>query len=159
MTEAIADPHTPLVFAAVSELMPVYEEANTHKGLMKHCVHGNPDDSTPDQLHSRAWELLEPHIARRTDSLLSQLATAQSEGIYSDDRQEIAEAAKIGQIATLLLSVEQPDDDPSSVDRELEQFVAHVFENDGAVVIVDEDKLPESRVAAVMRYPLPVSPV
>ena len=156
VTEAISDPETLLVFAGVGEHMPVYEEANTHKGLMQHCLHGNPDDSTPEQLHARAWEYVGPHIRRRADALLSQLGTAASEDLCSHDREEIAHAAKTGRVDTLLISVPQPDNDPSDVDRVVEQLVAAVFENGGSVVIVDEDQLSDSKAAALMRYPSPV---
>lgn len=60
----LVDPDVPLVLAGVTEITVVYRDITQHPGVVADAVAGNPDETTPQTLHERAWQLVEPVVSR-----------------------------------------------------------------------------------------------
>jgi hypothetical protein len=59
------DQNAPLVFAGVEYLFPIYREANTYTNLVESSITGNPEELQPNDLHRRAWRLIEPLLTAK----------------------------------------------------------------------------------------------
>jgi hypothetical protein len=75
VVRVIKNPSVPLVVASVDYLIPLYRTANTHPSLLQDGVPGTPEGLRSDELHARAWPLVEPRF--------SGTATRPSPGIAS----------------------------------------------------------------------------
>ena len=53
------DEQVPLVLAGVDFLIPMYKEANSYQYLMEDAVTGNPENISPQELHSQALPIVE----------------------------------------------------------------------------------------------------
>jgi release factor family 3 len=62
--ETLREERAPLVLAGVEYLWPLYRAANTYPHLTEGGVAGNPHGLRPDELHEKAWKLVEPYFAR-----------------------------------------------------------------------------------------------
>ena len=60
LRELLGGDNAPLVLAGVRHLQASYRQANTHPRLLATGVDGSPRDLSPNQLHHRAWPLVEP---------------------------------------------------------------------------------------------------
>src|SRR5690606_33964324 len=92
----------PLVFAGVEYLFPIFRDMCDYNALVKEPVRGNPDDLSGDQLHEKAWPLVETMFDAQREKLLEQYGTAVSRNLGSDSIDVVLPAARQGQVATLL---------------------------------------------------------
>ncbi|MEX1020598.1 MAG: hypothetical protein WDZ49_13120, partial [Litorilinea sp.] len=93
----------PLVLAGVDYLHPIYAEATDYNGLLPEGHAGNPDESSPEELHTATWPLVEPEFRRQLEadhSSFAELAGTGRTGEYVDD---IATAAFQGRIEIAFL--------------------------------------------------------
>ena len=52
----------PIILACVEYLAPLFKEASGDRNVLEPIVQGNPDGLTDEELHQRAWPLVEPHF-------------------------------------------------------------------------------------------------
>ncbi len=93
----------PLVFAGVDYLFPIFREACHYDGLVSEPLTGNFDAAKPQELHDRAWPLIEARFRTALDAELDRLGAAGAK-LASHDAEEIGKAAEAGRIETLLLA-------------------------------------------------------
>lgn len=104
--EILRNEDAPLVLAGVEYLHPIYREANTYPHLVEGAIEGNPDDLKPEELHARAWKIVEPLFEAPREQALEafrQLAGEKSERV-SDDLRSIVPAAFYGRVCTLFVT-------------------------------------------------------
>jgi hypothetical protein len=157
----------PLVLAAVDYLHPIYREANTYAHLVEDRIPGNPESLSADDLHRRAWELVEPRFLEALNEAVAGYAGLAGTGRTSVDVAEIMLAAYEGRVGTLFvagapvwgqfdeaartvrLSGKQQPGDEDLVDRAAMQALLQGAE----VFAVDPPQMPaDAALAAVFRY-------
>ncbi len=170
LQEVVCAERAPLVLAGVDYLLPIYREANTCAELVKEGIVGSPDGLSAQELHDRAWALLEPHFQRAQDKAAAQYQEFAGTGRASHDVKTIVSSALHGRIDSLFVAVgiqqwgvlenggdvelhdvRQPGDQ-DLLDLAAVETLAHA----GSVYAVDADSVPKpsagSSVAAVFRY-------
>ncbi|MEK7862347.1 MAG: hypothetical protein AAB295_03680 [Chloroflexota bacterium] len=158
----------PLVLASVDYLMPIYREANTHPSLLDEGIPGNAEGLRSDELHARAWPLVEPHFRRGREEATARYLALKGTGRTSNDVREVLPAAWDGRIDGLFAAVgvriwgafapdtrtiEIGDEAPGQNEDLLNLAAIHTVLNRGTVYAVPPAEMPdETPVAAVLRY-------
>ena len=161
----------PLVFAGVDELFPYFRDATENANLVDERVSGNPDALNDDELHEKAWPLVEQILDRRKDEFLERWQSAAHTDLGDTNLERIVIAAHDGKIETLLMQLGRQHwgtFDPAS--RKVTAAEKQSAENydlcdlaavrtlraDGRVFVLDRDAEPvgERGIAAIYRYPV-----
>jgi hypothetical protein len=166
--EMLRGSNAPLILAGVEYLFPIYREANTYPHLVPEGVTGNPELLSADELHTRAWHLIEPYFAAEIQRAAAQYKNLSGTGKASSDISDIAAAACNGKVASLFIShndhlwgtfdpesnnVELAADNTSGADDLLDFVAIQAIRNGAVVYAVDPEAIPDdSPVAAVYRY-------
>lgn len=166
----LRDDHTPLVFAGVEYLFPIFKETCKHKGLIDEPVTGNPDRLRADEIHAKAWAVVEPHFHKDCDTALALYNARAGTDTVTHDIDDIIRAAKIGQIDTLLVTEEArnprtqgdlPSDEPELAANDaaagdlVNYAVLQTLANGGRVFVLHKNKvLTGGPIHALLRYPL-----
>jgi len=168
--ELLGGERAPLVLAGVDYLLPIYRDANTYPNLVDRGIEGNPEELSAEDLHERAWAVVEPiFLAEREEAAARyrQLAGGGSERA-ADDLAQIVPAAHQGRIASLFVPVGvqrwgsfDPDAGKVAVHAEaepgdedlLDLAAVHTFLNGGMVYAVEPEQMPSyATLAALFRY-------
>lgn len=160
--------HTPLVFAGVDYLYPIYKEANTYPYLVDKWISGSPEGSSIDDLHGHALDIVEPFFEAEKEEALQQYKLYSGTGRASTDMKEIVKAAYHGRAGILFvaLGLQQwgmfdPDTDEVLLQQEaafgntdlLDFAAVCTISNGGTVYAVNPKEVPEDApMAAVFRY-------
>jgi hypothetical protein len=165
---ALAGGTSPLVLAGVDYLFPLYREANTYPHLMEEGIPGSPDDLRPDELHARAWPLVEPVFSKAREKAAAQFVRSAGTGQATTDVRVAVPAAHHGRVAALFVATGvriwgrfdeaansvQIHESPEPDDEDLLDLTAiQTILNGGTVYAVERDLVPErASLAAVFRY-------
>jgi len=155
----------PLVFAGVEYLYPIFKEAISYKHLLPESVHGNFDDASPEQLHEKALEVVQPHFQQECDKAISNYQDAYGQNRATHDLETILRASEMGAIETLLIREDtaiwghvdsdgnvQKDGGPSEVSHDLlDDAAVETLKNGGDVFVVRESDFPEKDCSAAAR--------
>jgi len=96
---------SPLVLAGVDALFPLYKEVNTYPHLMDEGIPGNPEGMKPEELHGKAWEIVEPVFAEEREAGSARYRQLAGTGQTTTDVTEAALAAQHGRIDLLFVAV------------------------------------------------------
>jgi hypothetical protein len=148
--------------------VPLYAEANTYAHLLPEAVAGNPEVLSPEALHERAWEIVEPVFSHANEAAWTRYERLAGTGMTSTDIREVVPAALHGRVDVLFvgLGVQQwgrytPQDDavhlstePASGDEDLVDLAAmHSVLNGGTVYTEHAQQIPNGApLAAIFRY-------
>lgn len=161
---------TPLVLAGVDYLLPLYRKVSEYGDIVEEGVTGNPERMSPEDLHERAWGLVEPRFHRETEDALAQFRQLAGTGRVTDRIDEVVQAARQGRVDRLVLSPDTPvwgalDRDSGQVlhhaaertladDVALADFAAtQTLRNGGTVYAVQREMMPtDSPAVAILRY-------
>ncbi len=162
VTRKLHDEHAPLILACVDYEAPIYRAHNHYGNLLEAVIAGNPEQWSNDELHRRAWELVEPHLRKAQDDELNKFNKLPADRI-STDLKSIAEAAEIGRVEALFIprngngngSTRRAQTSPK--DEMLEIAAGAVLRTGGDVFALPPDAMPPNapEAAAVFRYALP----
>lgn len=170
LQEYLSSQRVPLVFAGVDYLFPIFKRCSHYNRLLDTHVTGNPDQLSAEQLHQRAWAVVEPQFHTERQAALSQYGERAARNLASDDLQEIVIAAREGAIDVLLLEQgasiwgtvdensgeihDQAERSPETRDL-LDYAASHTLINSGAVYVIEPEAMPTQRGAgAILRYPI-----
>jgi hypothetical protein len=164
----LRDESAPLVFAGVEYLFPIYQSANSYRGLVDRAVAGNPEGWNAEQIHAAAWEIVKTEFDADRAAAINQYGALAARRQASDNLFEIIESARIGKVGTLLLmrGAHEPGVvDPESGEASLAEKGAAGQEDllgyaatltmgtSGAVYSLEPDEMPtKSPIAALYRY-------
>ena len=168
VTAVIKTVSVPLVVAAVDYLIPVYREASSHPSLLEEGIPGNPEGLRSDELHARAWPLVEPHFRRAREAATDRYRELGGTGRTSNEVREVVLAAWDGRVDVLFVAVgirlwgtfasdtrtiEIADEAPGQNEDLLNLAAIHTVLNRGTVYAVRPAEMPDpTEVAAVLRY-------
>jgi hypothetical protein len=96
----------PLVIAGVEYLLPIFREACSYRNIVAEGIAGNPDELSEEDIHTRAWPLVEPILDAPRREALERLATPRSTERVTEDISTILNAAYDGRVDTLFLNLE-----------------------------------------------------
>lgn len=163
---------TPLVFAGVDYLFPIFREACHYNNLVDKAVQGNPDDLKVDELHKHAWEILAPQFEQSRKAAVARFQNSGKEQATTDVLELIA-AARQGAIDTLLLDGSQHiwgtidgesgafhESKAQAADSEelLNHVAVQTLRTGGTVYSCPTESMPSGEsAAAVLRFPVTTS--
>lgn len=154
----------PLVLAGVEYLLPLYKEANSYPHLLEEGVTGNPDDARPEELHVKAWPIVERIFTKSREQAAERYGQLAGTGQTSVDLEEILTAAYHGRVDVLFLATDAkvwghfiPDGENTpaeEADEDLLNLAAvQTLLNGGVVHAVEKDLMPEEgALCAIFRY-------
>lgn len=105
LRDLFRDQPAPLVLAGVEAHFALYRQANAFPMLMEQGVSGSPDRTTPEELHSMAWSIVEPHFRREEDETRRNYAELAGTGKTTSDVVEAMRAAVEGRIDRAFVAV------------------------------------------------------
>jgi hypothetical protein len=158
----------PMVLAGVQYVQDMYRGVSRYPNILDTGITGNPELLKKEQLHERAWPLVEPEFRRRVDEAMAKYRDMLGGGRVSTDVPEIVRAAAVGRVDTLFMTdgvkfwgTYDPDSgdvaihlqrEPGSKDL-LDQAALDTFMNRGCVVTLKPEEMPdEGALAAIFRY-------
>lgn len=155
----------PLVFAGVEYLYPIFKEAISYPYLLPDSVHGNFDNALLDELHEKAWHVVQPHFQQECDRAISNYHDAYGQNRATNDLETILRASEMGAIEALLIRDDtaiwghvdrdghvQDDGVPNEISHDLlDDAAVETLKNGGDVFVVRETDFPEKDCAAVAR--------
>jgi hypothetical protein len=161
----------PLVLAAVDYLQPIYRQANTYAHLVEKGIEGNPDRLSGQELHSRAWALVQPVFEQAQKNALAQYHQLAGTGHTAGAVAEVVPAAFAGKVDTLWVAANRqcwgrfdPDArqveehaQPQPGDEDLLNLAAvSVLGHGRTVYAVEPAQVPDDGLmAALLHRPLP----
>jgi len=164
------DEQVPLILAGVDFLIPMYKEANNYHYLMEDAVIGNPENLSPQELHSQALPIVENYwnnSHKKVVDLYNELLGSNT-GNASNNLEEIVAAAYYQKIDTLLVAqgkhkwglfdkgsqkVYLHQREETGDEDLLDLAAAHTLINGGMVYLVEPEQIPSKEpVAAIFRY-------
>jgi len=164
----VADKHAPLVLAGVEFLFPLYRQASDHPHLVDGGVPGNPAELSNEELHERAWPLVEPHFTRGQEEAEGRFRELLGTGQASAHLDDVVTAAHDGRVDTLFVAlgtrrwgsfdelerrVELADHNGPGTEDLVDLAAIQTLLKGGTVYAVPPESVPEgAEVAAVYRY-------
>lgn len=109
LREMVGTEETPLVFAGIEYYFPMFKEACRYANLVEEPITGAIETVGPQELHDRAWPLVEGRFRRVRDAELGHLRTPQDPRPHSTDLAEILCGAKLGRVETLFLAQDREE--------------------------------------------------
>ena len=161
VTAAIDSPDTPLVFAGVEELFPLYKDISEHRNLIGECVAGNPDETPNQELRAEAEKLACPHMDQLLQDHLLRLHNSMQTELATNDMPLIAAAAKQGAVENLFVNRDKFIDNPEGRTLRpetqtqlelLDAVVRQTLQSGGQVWPVPANEIGDAPCAAALRY-------
>jgi hypothetical protein len=170
LRNSFGDGKAPLVLAGVEYLIPIYKEVNSYPTLAEKPILGNTKSLSAQELHDRAWPIVEPmyRMPLEKDRDLYRQFMGEKDKRASNDLKVIVPAAFYGRVATLFVDRDSqmwgtfdpateelsvhPERKPQDDDL-LDLASLQTILNDGTVYALERDQMPDkSPIAAVFRY-------
>jgi len=170
LRDLLTDQQAPLVLAGVEYMFPLYRDVSGYNQLMEEGIPGNPEKVTSNELHVRAWAIVQPYFEREQREAAARYGSlaAMESPLVSDTFAAVVPAAHHGRIHVLFVPIgvrqygryDATDDSvtlvdqPEREDQELYDLaVMSVLANRGRVFAVAPGKMPGAGpMAAVLRY-------
>ncbi len=169
LTEVLSGHDAPLVLACVDYLLPVYREVNSYSNLYRKNVSGSPDELLMQDLHQKAWPLLEDYFLKHRREVLKQYDFLASKGRTASIIADVVYAAEEGRIDTLFVEKDRQvfgimDGESNGVQIQeektkenqclLDMAAKKAFLQGARVYLLDKEEMPdkESVVTATLRY-------
>jgi hypothetical protein len=165
----LADQRTPLLFAGVEYLFPLFQKTCSYRWLAETPVVGNTDLWNRNQLHDAAWSVASKLLAKDRDRAVAQCQEFAGTDHTLVELESVLQACRVGQVDKLLLDIGQSvwgrlDVESGAVHRDegsrpgnedlLDLAVVLALQTSAAVYPVEAGHLPHrSPLAAVLRYP------
>ena len=160
--------HLPLVVAADSKHLAEFLGATKNQYVIEQGMALQPDHIDDARLHTEAWKMIEPRCRAELNRLGDQFRSAKARQKGSDELTQVAEAAAVGRVDTLI--VDATVHIPGVVDRRsgmieqdmlldaraedlLDNLAEMVLKRDGQVYVLPHEMMPtDAGVAAMYRY-------
>lgn len=168
LARLLAGERSPLVLAGVEHLFPLYRQANTYPHLIEEGIPGNPEEASPEQLHARAWPLVQSIFMAQAGAAAARYRQLAGTGQATADVPEAVLAAHHGRVEVLFVATgllvwggcdpgantASVHPEPAPGDEDLLDLAAiQTILNGGTVYAVAPDQVPEQApLAAVLRY-------
>jgi hypothetical protein len=168
LQDFLHDDRSPLVFAGVDYLFPIFRDACKYRHLQDEPIMGNPDELKSAELHGAAWAIVHPYFERQQQAALQQYADLTNRDLTSHESATLVSAARSGRIGTLFVAEDAqlwgivdeqrdactPVAAPQSGAEDLLNYAAvHTLLHGGTVYVVDGRHMPgDQAIAGIFRY-------
>lgn len=168
LSEVLRGERAPLILAAVDYEYSIYREANSYPNLLDEHISGNPERLRPNELHERAWAVVEPIVEKEQQKAMSAGVEAIAKGAGTTDISDAVRAAIQGRVDTMFVERTasiwgrlEPDgeqviivDSQGPKTEDLSDLAAaHTLRNGGKVYALDDrSSIPgDGALAAILR--------
>jgi hypothetical protein len=168
LSSILHDENAPLVLAGGDQLLSLYQEANSYPHILDKGVDVNPDALNDEELHARAWNVVEPLFLKARREEADQYRNLMGTGLTSNDLQEILRQASYGRVETLFVSAgvqrwgvfDEKTGEVTLHQRQetgdqdlLDSAALHTLIKGGTVYAVPQDQVPDQTpICAIFRY-------
>ncbi|HKH47494.1 MAG TPA: hypothetical protein VKM72_22785 [Thermoanaerobaculia bacterium] len=165
------DREAPFVLAGVEYLLPRFKEATRLPHVMEEGLTGNPEGLSPQELHAKAWEIVEPLFQKDQKKAGERFNELQGTGRATFDIREILPAAHDGRVETIFtargvriwgtydpesreIRLEKEQERQSNGSEDLiDRAAIQTYLHGGKVFAVDQQEVPQGyAAAAIFRY-------
>jgi hypothetical protein len=94
----------PLVLSAVDYLQPLYAQVNTYPHLLKDGVAGNPEVFNIEDLHQRAWSIVQSALDREQESAIAEFGDFAGGPRSSQETSTIVVGAYFARVGRLFIA-------------------------------------------------------
>jgi hypothetical protein len=167
----LAEQKAPLVLAAVNYLLPLYRQASSYPHLLSEAIAGNPDRLSEQELHQRAWPLVEPYFRHAQEKALALYEQLAGTGRTVRGVQQGVPAACRGEVEVLFVARDRSvwgvvdpasgevvqHEQPAPGDEDLLNLAAaSTLRHRGTVHVLSAEQMPGGALLAGIRWlPLP----
>lgn len=158
----------PLILAAVDYYLPLFKEASSYKNISDKSVEGNPEECKKDELHKKAWTIIEPYFKNQGKEVISKYKELNGLNQASNNLKDIILAAFEGRLDKLIISPTlqvwgkfnaqtgeaeiHRKREPTDEDL-LDIAAIYTLKNNGVVYAIDHREIPKnSGVVGIFRY-------
>lgn len=168
LREILVGQTSPMVLVGLEHLVEAYREINSYHHLVDEAVIHNPDQLSSAEVHQLVWPGVEERLRADRSAVIERFHEQHGTGLVTSDRDVIAEAAAQGRVDTLFVRADPWcwEKDPSNelvivklgqderyAECELVDAAAvATLNNSGRVFATSEQVVPDSEVAAILRY-------
>jgi hypothetical protein len=103
----LKDEPVPLVLAGVEYYFPIYREISRCRQLAGEGVAGNPETRRAEELHGKAWPLVEPMFRQAREAAVARFRQLAGTGRTSTNVEEILPAAHQGRVEVALVATDR----------------------------------------------------
>ncbi len=101
----LSDENIPMVIASVDYLAPIFKQATSYPHILEASISGNPDEISPQDLHSKAVEIISPYFEQETKDRLATYRELLGTDKTSSDVEEVVRASFQGRVEVLFVSL------------------------------------------------------
>jgi hypothetical protein len=169
LMKLIKGDQVPMVIASVDYLVPIYKSVSKYSQIMDDAVLGNPEYTDMNELHSKAWDVVEPYFMRNKRRAITNYQENPDAALVTSSPDRIIPAAFFRQINQLFIlkdstiwghfdqennKLDMHDTYQNGDDDLLNEVAVHTFINGGEVYALSQEEMPDhnSKVAAVLRF-------
>ena len=168
LKEVLGQSRAPLMLAGVDYLVSIYRGINSYPNLLGEGIIGNPELLSPEELHARAWKLVQPRFLKAREEAISQYKQLAGTGRTSREIAEIVPAAAQGRVEKLVVAlgvqvwgsflpdrgtVELHDGPAAGSEDLLDRAAIEALLNGGKVYTAEPEALPDNApIIALFRY-------
>ena len=165
------DRDAPIVLAGVEYLLPRFQEATKLQNVLDEGLTGNADGLSAEELHAKAWEIVEPWFQQDRQRAVERFGDLQGTGRATHQIEEILPAAHDGRVDTLFTArgvrvwgsydpqarevrfQENQDAQRNGAQDLLDLAAVQTFLHGGKIFAVEQQDVPEGyAAAAIFRY-------
>ncbi len=103
LREQLNEEQVPLVFAGVEYLFPLFKEACHYSNLVPEPVKGNPDHLSEAELHEKSWQVVEPFLKEREQTLIDRYKEAAGSDRTVERIEQVVPASQQGAVDVLFV--------------------------------------------------------
>ncbi len=168
LEKLLAGQRTPLVVACDEPVFSIFQEANSHPGLVDQPIPGNPEELSAKELHQRAWELLVPRLRADAERAMARYMDRLNTEQTASDLRTVLPAAFQGRVDRLFLPQGRhlwgrydPEADQMVLGEEkapgdadlLDCCAVYTLRKGGQVHLLPPERIPgDGEMAALFRY-------
>jgi len=101
----IAEEDAPMILASVDYYWPIFREASSYSHVVDEGIKGNPEEMDEDELHERAWRIIQPMYLREQEEASAAFIESKAKAWTSTDLKIVVPAAHQGKVALLFVAL------------------------------------------------------
>ncbi len=166
--ERVGHSRRPMMLACVAYYEPIFRTVSDYPTIVSEIVEGSPERLRPEELHERAWPVMERHHAGALEAALDRYRQLAGTGMTAGTIEAVVESAAQGRVDTLLVAEGTPErwgsldrtsgtveitEEQRTLDNDLVDLaVVEALEHGGTVHVVPRGSTADIEVAAILRY-------
>ena len=158
---------TPLVFAGVEYLFPMFNQVEVYKNTVNEFIEGNPDEVDSLELQKKGLPLVSPYFGMEKERAIRRRMDLMGGALASDNLGDILPGAVGGRIDTLFIDstarqwgtydpasggVEVHSERRTGDEELLDLAFTHAYINGGNIYALDSPEMGGKNAAAIFRY-------